>query len=149
MRWVYGSVILLLVGLHTIEISHIKLIFKSSFVNNIYHWRYREKWNVFYFWFFLWLLPCDSRIDKYLLSAHPSYLLKSHQSVSEIFSVMFDSLFHGLNSPGQNTGVGILSLLQRIFLTRDGTSSPALQTDLLPAEPHLTISWSLLLNIVH
>ena len=42
---------------------------------------------------------------------------------------------HGLyspcNSPGQNTGVGSLSLLQGIFPTQ----SPALQADSLPAEP--------------
>ena len=42
---------------------------------------------------------------------------------------------HGLyspcNSPGQNTGVGSLSLLQGIFPTQ----SPALQVDSLPAEP--------------
>ena len=49
---------------------------------------------------------------------------------------MSDSLRpHGLyslwNSPGQNTGVGSHSLLQRIFQPR----SPALQVDSLPAEP--------------
>ena len=42
---------------------------------------------------------------------------------------------HGLyspwNSPGRNTGVGSLSLLQGIFQPR----SPLLQTDSLPAEP--------------
>ena len=45
-------------------------------------------------------------------------------SESESCSVMFHSLqSHGLyspwNSPGQNTGVGSLSLLQRIFLTQE------------------------------
>ena len=45
---------------------------------------------------------------------------------SESHSVMSDSLrSHGLyspwNSPGQNTGVGSLSLLQGIFPTRDQT----------------------------
>ena len=35
------------------------------------------------------------------------------------------------DSPGQNTGVGSLSLLQGIFRTQD---SPALQEDSLPAE---------------
>ena len=34
---IWECVILLLVALRTIEIFHIKLIFKSSFVNNIYH----------------------------------------------------------------------------------------------------------------
>ena len=47
-----------------------------------------------------------------------------HESESESHSIGFDSLGpHGLyspwNSPGQNTGVGSLSLLQRIFLTQD------------------------------
>ena len=46
---------------------------------------------------------------------------------------------HGLyspwNSPGQNTGVGSLSLLQRIFPTRESDSgSPPPQADSLPAE---------------
>ena len=40
-----------------------------------------------------------------------------------------------MNSPGQNTGVGSLSLLQGIFPTRIKTRSPALQADSLPAEP--------------
>ena len=58
---------------------------------------------------------------------------------------MSDSLQpHGLyspwNSPGQNTGVGSLSLLQWIFPTPTPTPgikprSPALQADSLPAEP--------------
>ena len=41
------------------------------------------------------------------------------------------------NSPGQNTGVGSLSLLQGIFPTQelDQGLSPALQADSLPAEP--------------
>ena len=51
------------------------------------------------------------------------------ESESESRSVMSDSLWpHGLykpwNSPGQNTGVGILSLLQKIFPTQG--SSPGL-----------------------
>ena len=62
---------------------------------------------------------------------------------SEIESrlVMFDFLRpHGLyspwNSPGQNTGVGSLSLLQRIYPTPEiKPRSPALQVDSLPAEP--------------
>ena len=52
---------------------------------------------------------------------------------SESCSVMSDSLrTHGVysawNSPGQNTGVGSVSLLQ-------GIRSPTLQVDSLPAEP--------------
>ena len=40
------------------------------------------------------------------------------------------------NSPGQNTAVGSLSLLQGIFPTPGmGARSPALQADSLPAEP--------------
>ena len=61
---------------------------------------------------------------------------------------MSDSLQpHGLyspcNSPGQNTGVGSLSLLQGIFLTQGSNPGPALQADSLPAEPQGTpiISW--------
>ena len=42
-------------------------------------------------------------------------------------------LYSPWNSSGQNTGVGILSLLQGIFPT---PRSPALQVDSLPAEPH-------------
>ena len=59
---------------------------------------------------------------------------------SESGSVMFDSLrLHGLyspwNSPGQNTGVGSLSLLQGIPNPGIEPRSPALQVDSLPAEP--------------
>ena len=56
-------------------------------------------------------------------------------------SVVSDSLGpHGLynpwNSPGQNTGVGSLSLLQGIFPTQGSNpGSPILQVDSLPAEP--------------
>ena len=54
---------------------------------------------------------------------------------------MSDSLRpHGLyspwDSPGQNSGVGGLSLLQRIFPTQGSNpDSPTLQVDSLPAEP--------------
>ena len=41
------------------------------------------------------------------------------------------------NSPGQNTGVGSLSLLQGTFPTQGlNPVSPTLQVDSLPAEPH-------------
>ena len=60
---------------------------------------------------------------------------------SESCSVISESLLpHGLyspwNSPGQNTGVGRLSLLQW-NLPNPGIKprSPALQVDSLPAEP--------------
>ena len=59
-------------------------------------------------------------------SPHSPHALLSHQfpCESESRSVMSDSLWpHGLysswNSPGQNTGVGSLSLLQGIFLTQE------------------------------
>ena len=67
------------------------------------------------------------------------------QSASESCSVASDSLRpHGLNSlgnsPGQNTGVGSLSLLQGIFPTQGldpgiRPRSPAWQANSLPAEP--------------
>ena len=60
------------------------------------------------------------------VSALASFLSKNTQgwSPSESRSVLFNSLWpHGLyspwNSPGQNTGVGSLSLLQGIFLTQE------------------------------
>ena len=65
----------------------------------------------------------------------------SPKQVSESHSVMSNFLRpHGLyslrNSPGQNTGVDSLSLLQGIFPTQG--SNPGLPhcTDSLPAEPH-------------
>ena len=59
------------------------------------------------------------------------------ESQSESRSVVSDSLQpHGLyspwNSPGQNTGVGSLSLLPNPGIK---PRSPALQADSLPAEP--------------
>ena len=39
------------------------------------------------------------------------------------------------NSPGQNTGMGSLSLLQQIFPTQGSNPGPALQAGSLPAEP--------------
>ena len=60
---------------------------------------------------------------------------------NESHSVMSSCLWpHGLyspwNSPGQNTGVGSLSLLHGIFPTQGSESrSPSLQMDSLPTEP--------------
>ena len=59
---------------------------------------------------------------------------------SESHSVLSNSLQpHGLyspwNSPGQNTGVGSLSLLRGIFLTQRLNPDLPLQADYLPAEP--------------
>ena len=68
----------------------------------------------------------------------------SHQGrpESESCSVMSDSLrprglYSPWNFPGQNTGVGSLSLLQGIFPTQESNKprSPTLQADSLPAEP--------------
>ena len=39
-----------------------------------------------------------------------------------------------MESSGQNSGVGSLSLLQQIFLTQNKLGSPALQADSLPTE---------------
>ena len=62
------------------------------------------------------------------------------ESESESHSVLSNSLQpHGLyspwNSPGQNTGVGSLSLLRGIFLTQRLNPDLPLQADYLPAEP--------------
>ena len=59
---------------------------------------------------------------------------------SESRSVVSDSLRpHGLyspwNSPGQNTWMGSLSLLQEIIPIQGSNRSPALWVDSLPAEP--------------
>ena len=70
-----------------------------------------------------------------------------------------NGLYSPWNSPGQNTGVGICSLLQGIFPTQGGIElgSPALQADSLPAEPPLILfdsgNWLLycigeLLNVI-
>ena len=77
---------------------------------------------------------------------------------SESRSVMSDSLrphelFGPWNSPGQNTGVGSLSLFQGIFPTWGSKPGlPALQADSLPVEPpgkptafHLTFLLPLLM----
>ena len=75
------------------------------------------------------------------MSCADLWLEATEESESESRSVVSDSLRpHGLyspwNSPGQNTGVGSLSLLQGIFLTQGiEPRSLALQADSLPAEP--------------
>ena len=60
----------------------------------------------------------------------PSLFSPTSRSVSESDSVM-SGLYSPWNSPGLNTGVGSLSLLQGIFQPR----SPTLQADSLPPEP--------------
>ena len=73
------------------------------------------------------------------LDHREGWALKWKESESD--SVVFDSLWpHGLyspwNSPGQNTGVGNLSLLHGIFQTQGWEPrSPTLQADSLTAEP--------------
>ena len=68
----------------------------------------------------------------------PFELQGSPQSESETRSTVLDSLqphelYSPWNSPGQNTEVGSLSLLQGIFPGME-LRSPALQVDSLPAE---------------
>ena len=75
-------------------------------------------------------MPIESMMaSNHLILCRPLLFLPSifpsiNESESESHSVMSDSLWsHGLyspwNPPGQNTGVGSLSLLQRIFLTQE------------------------------
>ena len=68
------------------------------------------------------------------------HLTLSWSELSESHSVMSDSLqlqglYNPWNSPGQNTGVGSLSLLQGIFNPGIEPRSPTLQADSLSAEP--------------
>ena len=65
-----------------------------------------------------------------------SQQVKCAQSYPTLCDAM-DYTVHGMNSPGQNTGEGSLSLLQGIFPTQGSSPglSPALQVDSLPAEP--------------
>ena len=86
------------------------------------------------------LLMCDSRRD---FGVHLEELvLILVESESESPSAVSDSLQpHGLyspwNSPGQNTGVGSLSLLQGIFSTQGSNPGISCITgDCLPAEPN-------------
>ena len=54
---------------------------------------------------------------------------KVKMKVAQLFPTLCDPFW---NSPGQNTGMGSLSLLQGIFPTQ---GSNPLQADSLPAEP--------------
>ena len=86
----------------------------------------------------LWLLPEEKNMSAVptvsfqplsLRVAYPGFNKQCKQCESESHSVVSDSLQpHGLyspwNSPGQNTGVGSLSLLQGIFPTQG--SNPGL-----------------------
>ena len=85
----------------------------------------------------------DIYLYKYVYENIPSSIIHNSQKLfeSESRSVLSDSLRpHGLyspwNSPGQNTGVGSLFLLQGSLLNPGvEPRSPALQADSLPAEP--------------
>ena len=70
-----------------------------------------------------------------VFSSHTQFLLILSSWWSESRSVLF-RLYSLWNSPGQNTGVGSLSLLQG-NLPNPATNprSPTLQADSLPAEP--------------
>ena len=60
-------------------------------------------------------------------------LLSESRSVTS-GSLQSQQLYSPWNSPGHNTGVGSLSLLQRIFPIQ-GSNPGLLQVDSLPAEP--------------
>ena len=71
----------------------------------------------------------------------PKIEARAQNGRSESCSVVSDSLrshrlYSPWNSPGHNTGVGSLSLLQGIFWTQGSNAeSPTPQADSLPAEP--------------
>ena len=72
--------------------------------------------------------------------------MANEEKGSESRSVMSHSLRpYGLysprNSPGQNTGVGSLSLLQGIFLTQGSNPGLLHWADSLPAEPQGKPRW--------
>ena len=74
--------------------------------------------NVFIFHF---KLPTEIHTERHTHT--PMFLMNLDTKLSESLSVMSDSLqshrlYSPWNSPGQNTGVGSLSLLQEIFLTQ-------------------------------
>ena len=86
----------------------------------------------------LWLL--GSAVVVHVLSGPVVYGILIPQSESENCSVVFDSLqSHGLyspwNSPGQDTEVGSLSLLQGIFPIQGSNPGLSHCRQSLPAEP--------------
>ena len=102
-------------------ISHLKLALEKWHVapESVYPWVTKS--------FALLIFPSLGK------SSHRLKYFKFQECESESHSVVSDSLQpHGLystwNSPGQNTGLGSLSLLQWIFLTQESNrGSPALQ----------------------
>ena len=77
------------------------------------------------------ILPGTNR--NYFIKLIKSSESESHSFVSE--SLRPHGLYSPWNSPGQNTGVGNLSLLQGLPNPGMEPRSPALQADYLPAEP--------------
>ena len=100
----------------------------------------RDFLNLIIFYFLIWVMISNASVCENISS---ECILK----ICTLFcmyvlsrSVVSDSLqLHGLyspwNSPGQNTDVGSLSLLQGIFPTQGSKRSPTLQADSLPAKP--------------
>ena len=72
---------------------------------------------------------------------------------THVSSWQADSLLSEPPGKPKNTGVGRLSLLQGIFLTKLETGSPALQADSLPAEPpgkpHFILNRTMHFNVKH
>ena len=65
------------------------------------------------------------------------FIFQRHESSSIVSnSLQLHELYSPWNSPGQNTGVGRLSLLQGIIPTQGlNPDPPTLRADSLPAEP--------------
>ena len=88
--------------------------------------------------YFVKSLPMSTCKVFHIFQCFPRQGLPWKVCESESHSVVSDSLqphelYSPWNSPGQNTGLGIHSLLKRIFPIEP--RSPALQADSLPAEP--------------
>ena len=92
------------------------------------------------------LQKCEK--SKFLLFKLPERERESHSVVSD--SLQPDGLYSTWNSPGQNTGVGRLCLLQGIFPTQGwNLGLPRYKVDSLPTEPPgktIYISTSQILN---
>ena len=85
------------------------------------------------------VLSCFPEL-KALLTLNSLQVLLKSESKSESRSLVSDSLrppglYSPWNSPGHNTEVGSLSLLQGIFPTQGLNPGLTLQADSLPAEP--------------
>ena len=81
----------------------------------------------------VWMLD-ESVIFK--LASVQRLVLGAESESHSVHLTLCDSMDNPWNSPGQNAGVGSLSLLQGIFPTQGSNSgSPTLQANSLPAEP--------------